>query len=82
MGQVSWAEHAGETAAGAALRGRQLLRSAVEVVLPPQALEGGRRAGPVQTRGLAAEAWSKIAFIEAPVCDANSAPAGNSPDQN
>jgi ComF family protein len=69
-----WAEQAGETAAGAALKGRQLARAAIEVVLPPQALDGARHARPVLTRGLTAEAWSKIAFIEAPVCDGCGAP--------
>ena len=65
---MSWAERAGESGRLAALRAGQLVRAAVEVVLPPQALDGARLA-PVQTRGLTAAAWSKIAFIEAPVCD-------------
>jgi hypothetical protein len=66
---MSWAEHVGETGRLAAMRAGELVRAAVEVVLPPQVLDGGRGAAPVQTRGLTAEAWSKIAFIEAPVCD-------------
>jgi ComF family protein len=74
---MSWADEAGEAAASAALsiglRAGQLARAAIEVVLPPQALDG-RHAGPVLTRGLTAEAWSKIAFIEAPVCDGCGAP--------
>jgi len=60
--------------AAAGLRAAHLLRAAVDVVLPPQALDGGRKAGPVQSRGLTAEAWGKIAFIEAPVCDGCGAP--------
>jgi ComF family protein len=72
--KMSWGEQASDAAAGAGLRARQLLRAAVEVVLPPQALDGVRRAGPVQTRGLTVEAWRKISFIEAPVCDGCGAP--------
>src|SRR5580704_14722724 len=68
---MTWADEAGRTAAGAASR---LLRAAADVVLPPLALEGGRRAAAVQTRGLSAEAWRQIAFIEAPVCDGCGAP--------
>jgi ComF family protein len=63
------------TIADGALRARQLARSAIDVVLPPQALDGVRGAGRVQTRGLSAEAWGKIRFIEAPVCDGCGAPS-------
>jgi ComF family protein len=70
---VSWAEQASESGRLAAMRAGALVRAAVEVVLPPQALDGPRT-GPVQTRGLTAEAWSKISFIEAPVCDGCGAP--------
>ena len=70
---MSWTEQAGEQASElgrlAAMRAAALVRSAVEVVLPPQALDLARGARPVLTRGLTAEAWSKITFIEAPVCD-------------
>jgi ComF family protein len=41
-------------------------RRALDLVLPPQALDGGDRP---QTVGLSAEAWSRIAFIEGPMCD-------------
>jgi ComF family protein len=72
---MSWnAEAAGEAMAGAALRARGLLRAAVDVVLPPLALEGGRGAGAMQSPGLTAQAWAKITFIEAPVCDGCGAP--------
>ena len=63
----------GQMLAGSALRARQWSRSAVDVVLPPAALDG-RQAGPVQTRGLTAEAWTKLRFIETPVCDGCGAP--------
>ena len=43
-----------------------LARRAIDLLLPPQALDGGAR--PL-TVGLSAEAWSRIAFIEGPVCD-------------
>ncbi len=74
LDRMSWAEQASETGRLAGLRARELVRAAVEVVLPPQALDGARAAPPVQTRGLTAEAWSKITFIEAPVCDGCGAP--------
>ena len=43
-----------------------LARRALDLVLPPQALDGGAR--PL-TSGLSAEAWSRIQFVEAPACD-------------
>jgi len=46
-------------------------RRAIDLVLPPQALDGGER--PL-TAGLSAQTWAKIAFIEAPVCDGCSLP--------
>lgn len=48
-----------------------LARRAIDLVLPPQALDGGARP---MTAGLSAQAWSRIAFIEAPVCDGCGAP--------
>jgi ComF family protein len=45
---------------------RPLARQALDLLLPPQALDGGAR--PLTT-GLSAEAWSRIRFIEAPACD-------------
>jgi ComF family protein len=71
---MTWQDHALDTAAGAARRGALLLRAVVDVVLPPQALDGQRHASPVQSRGLTAEAWTKIAFLETPVCDGCGAP--------
>ena len=63
---MSWdAETASGAIADAAARVRGLLRVAVDVVMPPLALDGGRAAGAVQSPGLSAEAWGKIAFIEA-----------------
>ncbi len=52
----------------------QALRAAVEVVLPPAALDLGRYGDRVQSTGLTADAWRKITFVEAPVCDACGAP--------
>jgi ComF family protein len=66
---MTWSEQAGEAAAGAVHRAAALLRAAVDVVLPPQALDGGRNRPTVQSRGLTADAWMKVAFIETPVCD-------------
>jgi len=72
---MDWdAEAAGQAVAGAAMRAGGLLRAAVDVVMPPLALDAARRAGPMQSPGLTAEAWAKIAFIEAPVCDGCGAP--------
>jgi len=49
-------------------------RRALDLVLPPVALEEGPSAKAVQTPGLSASAWSRIAFIEAPFCDGCGAP--------
>jgi ComF family protein len=38
----------------------------IDLVFPPQALDGGARP---MSQGLSAEAWSRIHFIEAPLCD-------------
>lgn len=43
-----------------------IVRSALDFLLPPQALDGGAR--PL-TSGLSAEAWSRIRFVEAPSCN-------------
>ena len=64
----------GDVLAGGALRVRQWARAMADVVAPPAALDG-RHAGPVQSRGLTAEAWTRLRFIEAPVCDGCGAPA-------
>lgn len=47
------------------------LRGALDLILPPQALDGGAR--PLSV-GLSAGAWSRIAFLEEPVCDGCGAP--------
>lgn len=50
---------------------RELLRRGVDALFPPQAFDGGRFP---QAPGLSAEAWSKVAFLDAPVCDGCGAP--------
>ena len=55
-------------------RARHVVRAMTDLVLPPVALDAGR-AGPVQSRGLTAETWAKLRFIETPVCDGCGAPA-------
>jgi ComF family protein len=49
---------------GGALRGAA--RTGLDLLLPPDALDGGPR--PLTT-GLSVEAWSRIEFIDDPVCD-------------
>jgi ComF family protein len=68
------AEAAGEAMAGAAMRAGSLLRAAADVVMPPLALDAARGVGAMQSPGLTAAAWAKLAFIEAPVCDGCGAP--------
>ena len=43
----------------------RLARGLADMLLPPRAHDGAA----TQTRGYAAEAWSRIQFLEAPVCD-------------
>ena len=45
---------------------RSLWRGALDLVFPPQALDGGASA---QGGGFSAATWSRIHFLEAPVCD-------------
>jgi ComF family protein len=45
---------------------RLALRSALDLILPPQALDGGARP---QSIGLSGGAWARIQFLEDPVCD-------------
>jgi ComF family protein len=55
---------------------RRAARGALDLLLPPRSLDegpGSRPAG-VQWRGLTPSAWSKIGFIEAPICEACGAP--------
>ncbi len=50
-------------------------RGALDLVLPPTALDGGPKTPtPVQSSGLTAGAWGRIRFIEAPFCDGCGAP--------
>jgi ComF family protein len=46
-------------------------RAGLDLLFPPQALDGG--AAPL-SGGLSAEAWSRIQFIDGPVCDGCGAP--------
>lgn len=55
-------------------RVRAALRGALDIALPPQALDEGAGAERVMSPGLNAAAWSRIAFIADPVCDACGAP--------
>jgi ComF family protein len=57
-----------------ASRWRGAVGRALDLLLPPRALDepGGRSS--VQSAGLTAEAWTRIAFIEAPFCDGCGAP--------
>jgi hypothetical protein len=52
-------------------RARAAWRTALDLVLPPQTLDGGPRplAG-----GFSAETWSRIHFLDGPVCDGCGAP--------
>lgn len=52
-------------------RARAAWRGALDMLFPPQALNGGPRplAG-----GIAADAWSRIRFLDGPVCDGCGAP--------
>ena len=48
---------------------------ALDLLLPPRALnEATGRQASVQSQGLTAQAWSRIAFIDAPFCDGCGAP--------
>lgn len=57
---------------------RRLARGAgagvLDLLMPPRALDERTSVGAVQSRGLTADAWSRISFIEAPVCEACGAP--------
>ena len=48
-----------------------LWRGALDLIFPPQALDGG--AAPM-AGGLSAETWSRIHFLDGPVCDGCGAP--------
>ncbi len=49
---------------------RAFWRGALDLVFPPQTLDGG----PAMAGGLSAEAWSRIQFLDGPVCDGCGAP--------
>ena len=44
---------------------RSLWRGALDAVFPPQSIDGG----PALAGGLSAQAWSRIAWLDGPVCD-------------
>jgi ComF family protein len=53
----------------------RLARGALDLLLPPRTLDEGRGGGAaVQWQGLSPDAWSRIAFIDAPLCDGCGAP--------
>jgi ComF family protein len=45
---------------------RPAARALLDLILPSRALDDG---SPIQSPGLTAESWSRIAFIDGPVCD-------------
>lgn len=47
-------------------------QAALDLILPPRAFDGGA----AQTSGLSVEAWSRITFLDGPVCDGCGAPFG------
>jgi predicted amidophosphoribosyltransferase len=51
-------------------------RGVLDLIFPPQTLDPGERP---QSPGLSAEAWSRIVFIDGPVCDGCGAPFEFSP---
>ena len=52
-------------------RAKAAWRGALDLIFPPQALDGG--AAPL-AGGLSAEAWSRIHFLDGPVCDGCGSP--------
>jgi ComF family protein len=44
---------------------RSLLRGTLDLIFPPQSLDGGA----AMAGGLSAQAWSRIQFLDGPVCD-------------
>jgi ComF family protein len=47
-------------------RAKAAVRTALDLLFPPQSLDGGALA---MSEGLSAEAWSRIPFIDGPLCD-------------
>jgi ComF family protein len=58
-GEVGWRLKPGP-------RLRTTFAAVLDLILPPQALDGGLRP---MTSGLSVEGWSRMQFIEAPLCD-------------
>jgi ComF family protein len=54
-------------------------RSLLDVVMPPVTLDGGRDGERPGATGLSGEAWSKVVFLEDPVCDGCGAPFEHDP---
>ena len=54
-----------------AFSGRAIVRSALDLIFPRETLDGEPRVG---AQGLSAEAWSRIHFLDGPVCDGCGAP--------
>jgi ComF family protein len=52
-------------------RTKALWRDTLDLIFPPQALDGGARP---QSGGLSAETWSRVHFLDGPVCDGCGAP--------
>jgi len=55
-----------------------MLRRGLDLLLPPTALDGGARPA---SPGLSTSAWTRIAFLEAPVCDGCGAPFDYDPGE-
>jgi len=55
-------------------RVRAALRAALDLALPPQALDETSGGQAVQSPGMTAEHWGRITFISAPFCDGCGAP--------
>jgi ComF family protein len=68
----------GETLISGLKSARRLARSAgagaLDLLLPPRALDERTSAGAVLAVGLTADAWTRISFIGEPMCDACGAP--------
>jgi hypothetical protein len=47
-------------------RAKALWRGALDLIFPPQALDGGEAS---MSGGLSAASWSRIHFLDGPVCD-------------
>jgi ComF family protein len=61
-------------AGGAAPRLRGAASGLLDLLLPPRALDESRAAEAVQSQGMTADLWSRIRFVEAPLCDGCGAP--------